>query len=77
MDSKIKISQLTAETQLSPAHLFVVQDGSINESETKKATLSLLKSWLGGLNFENLTKIFKAGEDISIEIDEENRRNGF
>lgn len=73
MDSRIKINQLTAETQLSPTHLFVVQDGSINESETKKATLSLLRTWLGGLNFEDLTKILNAGDDISLEIDEETK----
>lgn len=70
MEAKIKINELEQANQLSSTHLIIVQDGAVENAETKKATLSLLRTWLGSLNFEDLTKFLVAGEDISIDVDE-------
>lgn len=70
MEAKIKINELDQANQLTSTHLIVVQDGAVENAETKKATLSLLRTWLGSLNFEDLTKFLVAGEQISIDVDD-------
>lgn len=70
MDAKIRIDQLTSAEGLSNSTLFVVQD-AIEGAETKKATMNLLKTWLGALNFSDLSSLLAAGTGIDISIGED------
>lgn len=69
MDAKIKINELPAAQSVAASHLIVVQDSTVENAETKKATLGLLRSWLQSLTFKDLAQKLVAGENISINID--------
>lgn len=64
----IKIQELTSETSLSDNHLLITQENS-DTAETKKTTLSLLKSFLNMLDFSDISQFFAEGTNVNISID--------
>ena len=64
----IKIQELTSETDLTDNHLLITQENS-NTAETKKTTLSLLKSFLNMLDFSDISQYFAEGTNVHIAID--------
>lgn len=68
-----KIHELTAESALTDEHLFITQENS-DSSETKSATLALLKTWLNGLTFEDISQYFVEGTNVTINIDNETQK---
>lgn len=68
-----KIHELTAESTLTDEHLFITQENS-DSSETKSATLALLKNWLNGLTFEDIAQYFVEGTNVTINIDNETQK---
>lgn len=64
----IKIQELTSETDLTDNHLLITQENS-NTAETKKTTLSLLKSFLNMLDFSDISQYFVEGANVNISID--------
>lgn len=68
-----KITDLTTETSLSDQHLLIIQENS-DVAETKRTTLSLLRDWLDGLTFEDISTYFSEGANITISIDSETEK---
>lgn len=62
-----KIQELTKETALTDNHLLITQDGIVDNAETKATKLSLLKDYIGALDFEGLKQSFYAGSNIMID----------
>lgn len=69
----IKIQELTSETSLSDNHLLITQENS-NTAETKKTTLSLLKSFLNMLDFSDISQYFAEGTNVHIAIDNDTQK---
>lgn len=64
----VKIQELTSETNLTDNHLLITQENS-ETAETKKTTLSLLKSFLNMLDFSDISQYFAEGTNVHIAID--------
>lgn len=68
-----KIHELPSEVTLSDEHLLVIQENS-DAAETKKTTLALLKTWLDGLTFDDISAYFTEGTNVKIGIDNETQK---
>lgn len=69
----IKIQELTSETSLSDNHLLITQENS-DTAETKKTTLSLLKSFLNMLDFSDISQYFAEGTNVHIAINNDTQK---
>lgn len=68
--ANIKISELTAEVELSENHILITEQG--NATETKKSTLGLLLNWIvSKLPIATADKVgsIKSGGDITVSTD--------
>ena len=61
-----KMQTYTAETALSDNHVFITEDGSSPTSETKKTTIGLLKTYLGGTEINEWTEstVYEIGDIV-------------
>lgn len=62
-----KIQELTKETALTDNHLLITQDETTDDAETKATKLSLLKDYIGALDFEGLKLSVYAGSNIMFD----------